>query len=260
MSSHLTISAQFNPDSPAEPFLNNKITVKAEPVAAVSWLRGEGYYREGETVYLNSSRSSGIFTFSHWEKDGEWFSDSESPTFTADKEEHTFTVHYIYSPSSPDEPLLIDNRVYLVAEPLSACSFNIVSGKSFNYDQLVDLNAYANQGYSFLGWYKDGIKQSESLNFLFNMPQGDVRLVAKFEYNPFNPAEPEQDADNPQDNVQTTPTGDSDGDGVIDVADAVHIINLSLINTYQGKADVDCDGVVDVADAVASISICLKTK
>lgn len=260
LSSHLSMWAQdYDPGSnPPEPYLYNKITVKAEPAEAVSWLRGQGYYKEGASVNLSSSRKSAGYVFSHWEKDGVWFSDVQSPTFTADNDAHTFTVHYTYSPASPDEPALNDNRLYLTAEPLTACSFNKESGLSFVYGQTVSLRAYANSGYSFLGWYKDGVKQSESLSFSFNMPEGDVRLTARFEYNPSNPVEPEGDGS--QTNVQTTPTGDADGDGVVDVADAVRIINLCLSNEFDAKADVDADGVVDVADAVAVINICMKAK
>lgn len=57
-----------------------------------------------------------------------------------------------------------------------------------------------------------------------------------------------------------TPKGDADGDGVVDVADAVRIINLCLNSEYAPKADVDADGVVDVADAVAVINIIMKSK
>jgi hypothetical protein len=90
------------------------------------------------------------------------------------------------------------------------------------------------------------------------MPEGDVHLIAKFEFDPANPAEPEGDGS--QTNVQTTPKGDADGDGVVDVADAVRVINLCLAEEYDAKADVDADGVVDVTDAVATINIVLKAK
>lgn len=162
----------------------------------------------------------------------------------------TFTACYNYTPSSPDEPFNNDNRLYLVAEPLTACSFNIASGDRYEYDP-----AMGNTGYTFLGWYKGGELMSKSESFSFNMPEGDLTLTAKFEYNPMNPAEPE--GNGPQDNV-TTLTGDADGDGVVDVADAVRVINLCLTEEYDAKADVDDDGVVDVADAVAVINICLR--
>ena len=90
------------------------------------------------------------------------------------------------------------------------------------------------------------------------MPEGDVRLVARFEYNPTNPAEPE--GDGTQTDVQTTPTGDANGDGVVDVADAVRVINICLSDSYDAKSDANNDGVVDVADAVRVINLCLKVK
>lgn len=259
LGSHLSMTAQdFNPDNPAEPYLYNKVTVEARPSAAVSSLGGAGYYKEGQSVQLKSSRRSNVYTFSHWEKDGEWFSNEQSPKYTMDNNAHTFTACYEYTPASPDEPWISDNRLYLVAEPLTACSFNLESGLSFKYDQTVNLKATANSSYTFLGWYKDGILQSKSLTYSFNMPEGDVTVIAKFEYNPANPAEPEGDGS--QTDIQTTPTGDANGDGVVDVADAVRVINICLTSTYDAKSDANNDGVVDVADAVRVINLCLKAQ
>ena len=259
LGSQLSMTAQdFNPDNPAEPYQYNKVTVLGSPSEAVSWLSGAGYYKEGESVQLSSSRRSNVYTFSHWEKDGVWYSNEQSPKYTMDNNAHTFTACYEYTPSSPDEPWISDNRLYLVAEPLTACTFNLQSGTSFKYDQTVSLAAYANSTYTFLGWYKDGVLQSKNLSYAFNMPEGDVKLVARFEYNPINPSEPKGDGS--QTNVQTTPTGDSNGDGVVDVADAVRVINICLSTTYDEKSDANNDGVVDVADAVRVINLCLKVK
>lgn len=259
LGSHLSMMAQgFNPDNPAEPYQYSKVTVLGRPSEAVSWLSGAGYYMEGQSVQLSSSRRSSVYTFSHWEKDGEWYSNEQSPKYTMDNNAHTFTACYEYTPVSPDEPWISDNRLYLVAEPLTACSFNLQSGTSFKYGQAVSLAAYANSTYTFMGWYKDGVLQSKNLRYSFNMPEGDVRLVARFEYNPINPSEPEGDGS--QTDIQTTPTGDSNGDGVVDVADAVRVINICLSTTYDEKSDANNDGVVDVADAVRVINLCLKVK
>ena len=246
----------FNPTNPAEPFQNNKLTVTAKPAAAVSWLGGEGYYREGTSVTLESCAIGPSYVFSHWEKDGKWYGDEWYTQYTMENKAVTFTAVYEFTPISPDEPYNKDNRLYLVAEPLTACAFNIQSGLSYPEDQTVSLRATANVGYTFLGWYNGGKLMSENLNFSFSMPGNDLTLTARFEYNPSNPAEPEGDGS--QDNVQTVPTGDADGDGVVDVADAVRVINLCLGGGYDAKADADGDGVVDVADAVRVINICLK--
>ena len=242
----------FNPTNPAEPFQNNKLTVTAKPAAAVSWLGGEGYYREGTSVTLESYAIGPSYVFSHWEKDGKWFSDEWYTQYTMENKAVTFTACYSYMPSSPDEPLKNDNRLYLVAEPLTACSFNIASGERYMQDQTIWLTATGKMGYVFLGWYNGGKLMSKSESFSFNMPEGDLTLTAKFEYSPMSPAEPEGNG------PVTTPMGDADGDGVVDVADAVRVINLCLGGGYDAKADADGDGVVDVADAVRVINICLK--
>ena len=259
--SHLSLLAQeFDPTNPAEPYQYNKLKMKGQPTEAVSSLSGAGYYMEGTVVTLRSyAKNSKVYTFSHWEKDGEWYSSEAAPKYTMGNDAVTFTAVYTFTPPSPDEPLLNDNRLYLVAEPLTACTFNKESGVSYKYDQTVsNLTATPNAAYTFLGWYDGARLMSENLTFSFNMPDRDVTLVARFEYNPANPLEPSLPDGTAQDNIQTTPTGDANGDGVVDVADAVRVINLCLTGEYAGKADVDGDGVVDVADAVRVINACLK--
>lgn len=256
------MAQNYDPENPPEPYLNNMVTVTASPKEAVSWLSGSGYYKPGDIVRLSASGISDRYTFQYWEKDGKRYSDVLNTTYTMESEPVTFTAVFVYTfvfdPESPAEPELDDNRLFIVAEPLTACSFNMQSGAGVSFDEYVSLQAYPNNGYTFLGWYRDGILQSQSLSYSFNMPGEDIRLVARFEYNPVNPVEPEQDSNAPQENVQTTPTGDSNGDGSVEVVDAVYIINLILKGEYDPKADVNCDGVIDVSDAVGVINICLR--
>ena len=261
LGSHLPVTAQegYDPQNPAEPYLYSKVTVTGRPTEAISSLSGAGYYKEGTKVSLGSYARSSAYTFSHWEKNGEWYSDATWPTYTMENDAVTFTAVYTFTPSSPDEPKLDDSRLYLVAEPLTACTFNKTSGQRYSYDQWVSLSAYANTGYTFLGWYDGGKLMSESLSFSFYMPDKDLTLTARFEYNPTNPAEPESDGS--QTNVQTTPGGDANGDGVVNVTDAVYLINVCLGLTEgadENKCDVNDDGAVNVTDAVAIINMCLK--
>ena len=254
------VADDFNPTNPAEPYLYNQLKMEGRPKEAVSSLSGAGYYKEGDVVTLKSSGKSSSYTFSHWEKDGEVYSTEASPKYTMGNEVVTFTAVYEFTPSSPDEPQLNDNRLYLVAEPLTACTFNIASGNSYAYEQTVTLKATGNTGYTFLGWYDGGTKMSESLSFSFNMSDNDLTLTARFEYDPVSPDEPGGGA---QDNVQTTPTGDTNGDGKMSVTDAVYIINVCLGLTPDAnkhKCDVTGDGKVTVTDAVQVINICLGIK
>jgi hypothetical protein len=254
------MAQNYDPENPPEPYLNNLVTVTGTPQEAVSWLEGGGYYKPGETVYLCAYSVSDHYTFLYWNKNGEFYSDEQRTVYTMENEPVTFTAvfeyTFVFDPESPAEPEMDDNRLFIVAEPLTACSFNRQSGSSIKFDEYVYLDAYPNNGYSFLGWYKDGILQSESLSYGFNMPEEDVRLVARFEYNPPSPEEPESDPT--QENIQTTPTGDADGDGSVEVIDAVRIINLILRGEYDPKADVNGDGMIDVRDAVGVINIRMR--
>lgn len=93
------------------------------------------------------------------------------------------------------------------------------------------------------------------------MPDDEVTLVARFEYSPDNPGDPFGDGS--QTDVQNKPSGDANGDGTVNVTDAVFVINVCLgltegVNT--AKCDVNGDGAVNVTDAVAIINTCLKGK
>ena len=281
--SHLSLLADdFNPTNPAEPnppakpevvdpevevpIVYYDVKVTANPVGAVSSLSGAGRYTEGTKITLGSSVYSSAYKFSHWTKDGEWYSDQLRPTHIVEDTAVTFTVHYIYSPTSPEEPEepefpIIEEKhfLYLAAEPLTAGKFDMSSGGEYLYDQTITVRATPYSNYSFIGWY-EGVKLvSTNLSFSFDMPGRDVRLTAKFEYDPTDPFEPSLPEGDKQDDVQTYPTGDANKDGALDVADAVRVINMLITGApYDVRADADGDGKLDVADAVSIINACLK--
>lgn len=272
--SHLSLLADdFNPTNPAEPnppvdpeevvpVVYHEVKVTANPIGAVSSLSGAGRYTKGTRITLRSYAISSAYKFSHWTKDGEWYSSSTAPTFTVGDTAVTFTVHYDYSPTSPGEPEVPKfedkHRLYFVAEPLTAGYFSMSSGGEYLYDQTITVRATANSNYSFIGWY-EGVKLvSKSQSFSFGMPGREVRLTAKFVYDPQDPFEPNLPDDEVQDDVQTYPSGDADGDGALDVADAVRVINMYLKGEYDVKADADGDGKVNTADAVIIINAYLK--
>ena len=249
--------SNFNPTNPPEPEENlyYKVSVVSNPTMA-AYTYGTGKFFEGTKVNIKYSLRTSGYDFKHWTLNGEVYTTASSFTYNLGSGDANFVAHFEYNPILPDEPQISDvYRLYLESDTEGACSFNIHSGTKVNFDNYQLLKVNLNQSYDFLGWYKDGKLISESLSFNYLMPDHDVTLVAKFLYNPTNPADPESDGS--QEDVQTTLTGDVNKDGIINVFDIVSIINKTLEDdvTEPGVYDVNKDGVLNVHDIVRIINL-----
>ena len=252
--------AQYNPTNPPEPEENiyYNVSVTANTTAA-AYTSGTGKYLQGTKITVKYSLRNSNYTFTHWTVNGEVYSQkSSSFTYTVGGDDK-IVAHFSYTPSSPLEPSAKDeHRLYIESNSYSACSFNVTSGMWVEFDNYVTLTTYVNQGYDFLGWYRNGVRVSDKTTFNYLMPDEDVTLVAKFKYNPFSPDEPESDGS--QDNVQTTLTGDVNKDGTIDVLDIVAVVNYSLKNSDENlhHYDLNGDGTVDIIDIVKIVNLSLE--
>ena len=177
-----------------------------------------------------------------------------------------FVAHYDLAPVDPAEPTMnVKSRLYLTSEPEGICTFNLTSGDLVQADNYVALNVTnCDQWYEFTGWYAgdDLVSSDASFNYLADFR--DVTLTAHFRQLPFTPANPSEPVSPDDANPQTLLTGDANGDGSVDVTDAVAVINAYLtsdqssINT--GVADVNHDEVIDITDAVAIINLYLNSQ
>lgn len=252
--------AQYNPTNPPEPQENiyYNVTVTCNP-ASVAYTYGAGKYLEGTTKTISYSLRNNSYKFSHWTLNGEHYSDKTSFSYTTTAGDAAFVAHFVYTPTSPQEPSASDEyKLMLTSNNDAACSFNRASVTRVKFDNYVTLTANVNQGYEFLGWYKGATLVSVNSSFSYLMPAEDVTLLAKFKYNPFNPSEPEGDGS--QSNVHTTAKGDVNKDGAIDVLDIVGVVNYSLKESDENLSiyDVTGDGVVDILDIVRVVNLSLE--
>lgn len=261
LGSSLTASAQFNPANPADPQMYYRLTTSADPVG-YGWTSGSGRYKEGQSVYVNTSASNSNYKFEYWTLDGDVVSTSSGFYYTMRAASTELVAHYSFQPSNPADPTtILKNRLYLKSEPEGCCSFNRTSGEKYLVDNYIYVNAYANQGYEFKGWYEGQTLVSSSIGFNYLM-QGDenVTLTAKFEYNPSNPDDPSSQGGH----IQTKKEGDLNGDNEIDVSDVVlligHYVNGTTSSLDSSAADVNKDGVIDIADVVSAVNIYLNNK
>jgi len=250
------------------------VTTSVSPAAAGS-ASGAGTYAIGSTVSVKTSGNVG-YNFSHWTLNGEVYSSTSTTlTYTAEEGTKAFVAVYEYDPTFdptlPAEPsMTVKSRLFLQSEPAGICTFNRTSGAYANADQYVALNITGtNQGYTFDGWYQGDELVTTSKSFNFLMTYDDATLTARFHetppppvlpFDPTNPSEPESQGGD----IQTSSKGDVNGDGVIDVTDAVAVINAYLSGNANAVslalADMNGDGIIDITDAVAIINIYLNAE
>ena len=256
----------FNPDDPSEPqvpVFYYPLTIACDPDVAGT-TAGKGSYAPGTTVTVSTSAKSG-YTFSHWTLNGETIAQPASFSYTTVKGKMDFVAHYDLSPIDPSEPTMnVKSRLYLASDPVGICTFNRTSGDFVSADQYVTVNVTnSDQWYEFTGWYNGSTLVSSVQNFNYLTDYHDVTLTAHFRELPFTPTNPD-DPESQGGSIQTLLTGDANGDGSVDVTDAVAVINAYLSGSndsiHEDVADVNHDGVIDITDAVAIINLYLNSQ
>ena len=176
-----------------------------------------------------------------------------------------FVAHYNLDPIDPAEPTMnVKSRLYLTSEPEGICTFNRTSGAFVQADQYVAVDVTnADQWYEFTGWYNGNVLVSDVQSFNYLTDYQDVTLTAHFRELPFTPIDP-SDPESQGGDIQTLDNGDANGDGSVDVTDAVAVINAYLSGDNSSinvsVADVNRDGMIDITDAVAIINLYLNNQ
>ena len=183
--------AQFNPDNPQEPFIQYKIDLECSP-AGIAGLDGAGLYQDGSDVYINTYPYNVNYEFQYWEHNGEVYSRNSSFMYMISTHDAKFIAHYEYKPYNPDEPSAhFMRKLFIKTQPEGIATFNVSNGDKHEIETIVPIYETGRSwGYEFKGWYADGELLSNSIEFEFTVPDKDVTLVAHYEFNPDNPADP----------------------------------------------------------------------
>lgn len=164
-------------------------------------LNGEGfiYVTDGAEVGLGISTRSSYYVssvnlngkeLSIYSQGDKW----SYYTFTMPAADAEVVIDSRFNPSSPDDPqpgsTVNKYKLTLVCNPVGAGSLS--NAGEYEAGAEVYVPSYANSGYVFTGWTKDGEPISNSQYFYYTMPAQDVVLTANYVYNPANPGDPEQ--------------------------------------------------------------------
>ena len=145
------------------------VTLGTDPVGAVN-VSGAGVYTSGSFVTVTASSAAG-FELIGWYSGTVQVSDSDSYTFEMPEHDVTLTARFAVVP--------ISHSVALSVDPVGA---GVLTGAGARESgSFVSVNATANDGYQFLGWYIGNVLVSNRASYVFEMPDHDVALTARFE-------------------------------------------------------------------------------
>lgn len=256
---------EWNPDLPGEPAeiekalrYNINVAVSEEEAGIVS---GAGYYAYGKSITISTSENAG-YTFLKWTKNGEDYDTSKSLSFTVGTEDVDFVAVY---EKIPVPPVPDSHKLYLKPSSSGCCTFNLANGIEVEEGEAFTVTATLAPEQVFKGWYDEkGNLLAETLSYGTHMGTEDITLIAVCEYTPASPADPNNDLGYVPIAPEKEKTGDVNGDGKVNVADAIEIIDVYLtareIDTPDRKYDVNNDGKVNVADAIEVINMYLTAE
>lgn len=236
----------FDPSNPPDPQMLYKVVVTATDG---HYANGSGQYAAGTQVTINTSANGTGFDFKHWTKNGVVYTTNKSFTYTVEAANVNFVAVYEFNPDNPQDPQTPNEyRLYLVPDPVDACSFSRTSGAKCEAGTNPTVTAYASQGFVFQGWYNGDTKISESATLTtFTMPTANTTLTAKYVFNPTLPGDPDA----------SYSLGDVNQDRELNVTDVIGLTNFIMNpdgNIDTLLYDTNKDNEVNVTDVIRLVN------
>lgn len=188
----LTANYEFDPSSPSEPddpgnIMYYQLQLNATDGGSVS---GGGRYLANQQVTLRAYPES-KFDFVGWfDEAGELISSSTNFIYTTTAKHRVLEARFLFNPDNPSEPSepVLNRTVTAIATEGGSTNFSslrVLIGNS------ITVTAYANTGYDFVGWYRNGELYTALSSFSYTVTDSyDQNFEARFEFNPSDPSDP----------------------------------------------------------------------
>ena len=133
-----------------------------------------GFIVPGTQVTIVATPKQG-YRFLGWYAGESLVSEEASHTFAMGNDDLNYVAKFTYASYS------------LTVQPESAAKGSVSdSSGAYDYKQAVAVEAFANPGYAFSGWYEGSDLVSESNPYQFDMPYNPLTLTAKFSTNSYD--------------------------------------------------------------------------
>ena len=138
-----------------------------------------GIYLVGTELKYYATPLDG-YTFSHWEIDGEHYSDTDTILYTVTDQNVEIRAFFDFSPDTPDDPALeLTSIIHIVSEPLNAATFNLQSGNHYMEGDTLFISAQLQDNYRLDGWYINGQCVSTTADLIYVVGRKDETIVLR---------------------------------------------------------------------------------
>ena len=148
------------------------ITAIAEPGDHAGNVEGGGTYTYGQSCTLTATPCTPPFIFVNWTKNGLVVSTNNTYTFTV-TESATYVAHFVVETFT----------ITTTANPTEGGT--LTGGGTYEFGEIVTLNATPNEGYDFVNWTENGMVVSAEPSYTFGVG-GSHDFVANFETQTFD--------------------------------------------------------------------------
>ena len=201
----LIANYQFEPGNPIEP---SEPSLPEPPVVIPKYnltlhateggnVTGGGMYEEGTSVKVKATANTGFY-FKGWlNQAGDTVSATAEFTYAMQAMDTTFVAHFEFNPSAPIEPS--EPNITPPAPVLPSYSVSVLTTEggsvtsthtSAKEGETVTIKATVQTGFVFAGWFNADTLVTTNTSYSFVMGHEAVEYLAKFEFNPSGPIEP----------------------------------------------------------------------
>ena len=145
------------------------ITAIADPADGGN-ITGAGTYGYGTACILTATPAPG-YTFVNWTKDGQFVSSSATYHFAV-TEDATYVAHFLH------------NQYYVTVTANPSNSGSVTGAGAYMYGETCTVTAFANTGYHFVRWTKNGTQVSTNIEYSFTVTE-NADVVGYFELNEY---------------------------------------------------------------------------
>lgn len=184
----------FDPTNPAEPDDPGNIMYYQLQLITTEGgsASGGGRYLANKLIYLYAYPES-TFDFVGWYDvtTGDELSTSTSFAYTTTSKHRVIEARFAFNPDDPIEPTdpILSRTVTATATEGGTTNF---SSKYMLIGSSINITAYANTGYDFVGWYLNGEPYTQLSSFSYTVTDSYYQnFEARFEFNPDSPSEPD---------------------------------------------------------------------